>query len=120
MRFTTSIFVIILATMVMPSARSVQFTHRKLAEIPESQSIANKYVVVFDDLVTNATAKSIELENSLSICNATITTVYDTALKGVSIENVSNEFLNEILNDPQVASVVPVRCLSLSIIFSFK
>jgi hypothetical protein len=113
MRFATN-FVFFLVTLTGVTARLGSVVHRKLAVYPpDTRFVANSYVVLFDDTVTNVTAKRIGIESLPVFGDAKVQTEYETALKGISVGNVTDALLNSILGDPQVTQVVPVRTMIL-------
>lgn len=113
MRFATN-FVFVLVTLTSVTARLGRVVHRKLVvNPPDTRFIVNSYVVLFDETVTNVTAKRNEIEGLPAFGDALVQTEYETALKGISVGNVTDALLNSILGDQQVMQVFPVRSMIL-------
>ena len=74
---------------------------RKLLEsAPNANVIANQYIVVYDPSVQNVSDKTKQL--FIDDGAAKVTFVYDTSIKGFSVQNLTPEHLHQIELDPQV------------------
>ena len=88
--------------------------HRKLDALDyDTTVVPEAYVVVFDDNISAESKESIFF--SLEMSGGTIKYEYYDSFNGIAIEDASDDFMDEILDHPDVIRVMPVRKINLFI-----
>ena len=87
--------------------------HRKLATVTtDTVVLTNSYVIVFNETtVQDVTFKTAQYSGSLPsymTSDAFITHEYNDAIVGLTMNNVNDELLTDLLDDPDVVRIVPV------------
>lgn len=104
------LFFFIQAVLLLGSVFS-RSLHRKLDAIEDDTAVIHEaYVVVFDDNISAESKESIIF--SLEMSGGTIKYEYYDSFIGIAIEDASDDFLDEILDHPDVIRVMPVRKLT--------
>jgi hypothetical protein len=98
------------SVMLLSTMATASFTRRlgarKLVEAEDpSKVLEGQYIVIFDPKVSNVTTKVAQLFSPQQVSFE-----YDNAaFKGVSIRSATKSLLNQLVADPQILWIEPVR-----------